>query len=177
MNNIVFAKLEKHKHCNTIHVYCSNDTMNIDVLLTVKPEEGAENELVLLSALTILEPFCRCGETFVLTTPFNTDELSCSLNSTKMFLGLPWVKSNIVFKQEDFKTKKNGYFFSTRNSIDISDEKLAQKYSIEINKTLPFAIYERKRCECDYAWRCSECPDGIDGKCDAILYEEYALLN
>lgn len=182
MKNIVYAKAQHHKHCNLIHIFSKNDKLNIDIQMTLPTDIKEENKVVLLSALTVLEPLCRCNEHFRLVLEFDANDVLSSNGkqkideSIKMYAELKWVKTNIEYSTGQFDVEDNDCYFSNKNTIEIYSDKLASIYALEVSKTLPYALYERMRSECDYAWRCSECPEGQSGNCEAIVYEEYALM-
>ncbi len=180
MKNIVYAKAKLHKNCNLIHIFSKNEELNIDIQMTMPVNLADENKIVFLSALTVLEPLCRCNRKFNLVFEFDVATVQNDNEkideSIKLYTNLKWVKENVEFSQEQINVEENNFYFANKNTIEIYSEELGKKYALEVSKTLPFAIYERMRSECDYAWLCSECPMGQSGECEAVIYEEYALL-
>lgn len=185
MNYKIFSKLIIKEEQKFIHIFSSDkNILYIDVIITLP--ENINNKMIeniiLLTTLKIIEPFIRCGLSFEIVSEYNFDTLLSNLvednnidDEIYLYTNLNWVKDNISYTQIEkieFEVEINNYFIN-KNTISISDKKLANKYKEEIGKSLPFAIYERLRAECDYAWRCAECPKGISGECDAILYEQY----
>lgn len=190
MKNQIFATITKNNHCETINVMCHNSNLKIDVVAnmpnTISKKELRDKTLI-LACLSVIEPFCRSGEEFIIHLPF---EFSLYENTIKekndnhldndlyTYLNLKWVKEKIEFKKADITFIENeNVFFLNRSTIEVYKKEIADKYSLEVNKTLPYAIYERLRSECDYAWRCSECPEGQNGNCEAAIYENYLMIH
>lgn len=190
MNNLIFAAIEKKNDIEVLSIYLDNDNISLDIKASLPhtvTDETTKNKMLLLTALSVIEPFCRCNEKFILHLPF--DFLSCTKNISEdndnnldndifTFSNLDWIKENVSYSEKEEKQNddENCYFLN-KSTIKIYSSELAQKYSIEVNKPLSYAIYERLRTKCDYAWRCSECPDGISGKCEGINYENYLSFN
>ena len=185
MNKNIYTKIVSNGNCNVLTLFCKDKDIFIDVAITL-PQEASKfdaEKLLLLSCFKIIEPFVRCGIKFNIISEYDFIQIIENISTQThideelyLYYNLDWMKNNaIMFSNETSNVNCEnftGYFYN-KNTIVIYTEKLSKLYSAEINKTLPFAIYERKRSKCDYAWRCSECPEGLQGQCEAIVYEEY----
>lgn len=185
MKQHIFSNLIIKNERQYFHIFNKETSkITIDVIITLPNDIPSENyqKLLLLSTLKIIEPLVRCGMSFDIYSKFDNHAIIKGLvehnsidDEIYLYANLNWMKDSMSFVQDENCVDEDiiNYFFVNQNTIIINNCTLAEKYEKEISKTLPFAIYERIRANCDYAWRCAECHKGHSGECDAIIYEEY----
>lgn len=181
----IYSELISKENIDFIHIFnIDNDIFNIDIIITLPENTKLEiaNKLLLLTTLKVVEPFVRCDLSFEIIGKNDNKNILKNLSQNDniddeifLYANLNWTKINLSYNMvENIESKYDvSGFYINQNTIRIFDEELSSKYKNEVSKTLPFAIYERLRAECDYAWKCSECPKGLNGECEAIIYEQY----